>query len=229
MRLIIEMGTPPEWVHRQCGETHGWFLSALGSASAKRVTVVRPYQGEAIPPPTSVSGAIITGSWAMVTDHADWSERTAMWIRQAVGHGLPLLGVCYGHQLMAYALGGEVGDNPAGGETGALPIRLHDEAKRRALLSGFPDVFSAYLSHRQSVLKPPASAHVLASSDKDPCQILCYSDCIWSLQFHPEFTAAIVRAVWEDDHRGKAMPEIAIARQAPWARKILLDFFAALP
>ena len=109
---IIETGTPPESVLARCGQTADWFLAALAKIG-KKADVIRPYLGEKLPEPVSVTAAIITGSWSMVTDREEWSERIAEWIRKAMPFDIPLFGVCYGHQLMAHALGGIVGDNPA--------------------------------------------------------------------------------------------------------------------
>lgn len=58
----------------------------------------------------------------MVTDHGPWSEYTAMWLRETVEQHTPVLGTCYGHQMLAYALGGEVGNNPHGYETGTVNV-----------------------------------------------------------------------------------------------------------
>ena len=59
----------------------------------------------------------------MVTEHREWTECAAWWLRGAVERKIPTLGICYGHQLLAYALGGEVGDNPNGLEAGSEKIR----------------------------------------------------------------------------------------------------------
>ena len=85
------------------------------------------------------AGVIVTGSGAMVTDRADWSERSADWLRDAAHDGMSLLGICYGHQLLAHALGGEVGDNPAGREIGHGALELHAAAASDdPLFSGLP-------------------------------------------------------------------------------------------
>ena len=78
--------------------------------------------GDALPRREGFAGVIVTGSAAMVTERADWSERSADWLREAAHDGMPLFGICYGHQLLAHALGGEVGYNPAGPRDG------HDRA-----------------------------------------------------------------------------------------------------
>lgn len=136
---IIETGSPPESVLARCGQTADWFLAALAKIG-KKADVIRPYLGEKLPEPVSVTAAIITGSWSMVTDREEWSERIAEWIRKAMPFDIPLFGVCYGHQLMAHALGGIVGDNPAGGET-RLPISNDTGSKRNLLLDNFPENF----------------------------------------------------------------------------------------
>lgn len=160
---IIQLECPPTPVRERVGEQARWFIEALELAPQDYI-VCRPDRGETLPDFNAISGAILSGSWAMVTDHAEWSERTAAWLRAAMEQALPLFGVCYGHQLMAYALGGEVGDNPRGWERGALPVALQPGAPFDPLLQALPSSFPVWLSHRQTVLTPPAGAQVLARS-----------------------------------------------------------------
>lgn len=83
---------------------------------------MRVFEDEPLPTPDNQTIAVLTGSWAMVTDRLAWSERTADWIRQAVAIDMPLFGVCYGHQLMAHAWG-RGGVSSAGGKAAAKPLR----------------------------------------------------------------------------------------------------------
>ncbi len=129
----------------------------------------------------------------MVTERAEWSERTAGWIRDAMDAELPLFGVCYGHQLMAHALGGVVDYLPGGREIGTQPIELLQEAKRDALTGNFPASFRAHTTHEQSVIEAPGNATVLARSQRDPHQLLRYGPKAVSTQFHPEFNAEVMR------------------------------------
>lgn len=188
--LLIQTGEAPDAVRARFGGFADWFRTAM-KLGATPLEVVRVDAGEALPQPRAVAGAVITGSAAMVTERSDWSERAAGWIRSAMDAQTPLFGVCYGHQLMAHALGGRVGWLPAGREIGTEAIM------REAIvdgMEGLPATFAAHTTHRQSVLEPPRGADVLARSRRDPHQLLRYAPQALSSQFHPEFTAPIMRA-----------------------------------
>lgn len=191
--LLIQAGTPPEALRSQEGDLSDWFQAALG-VPEDQINVVRVFEGEPLPEPCADQPAVITGSWAMVTDELDWSEATADWIRRAMAIQQPLFGVCYGHQLMAHAQGGTVDYHPMGIEIGCLPVHLLPGGTQDALVSNLPPHFDAHLTHMQSVLVPPSEAVVLARSAHDPHQILRYGPHAISTQFHPEFTPRIMEA-----------------------------------
>lgn len=191
--LLIQAGTPPDDIRAVTGDLPQWFLAALGQ-SPTAVQVVKVFEGESLPEPGQHRAAIITGSWSMVTDQHPWSEATASWIRQAVAQGVPLLGVCYGHQLMAHALGGTVGYHPGGREMGCIDIERLPVAEADPWLAECPLRFKAHLTHLQTVLRLPPGARALARSAHDPHQIVRYSPTAVSVQFHPEFTSDIQAA-----------------------------------
>lgn len=221
---IIQLETPPQPVSSKVGEQRQWFVEALELRDGEYV-VVQPHLGEALPDPATISAAVLSGSWAMVTDHAEWSERTAAWIRVAVAAELPLLGVCYGHQLMAYALGGEVGDNPNGWERGLQQLQANDRCRQDPLLAALPGRFSAWLSHRQSVLTPPPGAQVLAASELEPCQILRYTPQALSVQFHPEFTGNIMTACLQNSLPASEVVSIMQhPQEARWPLQLMREF-----
>ncbi|MGH8144882.1 MAG: glutamine amidotransferase [Rhodanobacteraceae bacterium] len=191
--LLIQTGEAPESLRTQFGGFADWFRAAM-RVESPQMQIVRVDEGAPLPAADAIAGAVITGSAAMVTERADWSERAAAWIRAAMQEDLPLFGVCYGHQLMAQALGGTVGWLPAGREMGTQPITRHDPIGEPTWLAGLPAKFPAHTTHRQSVLVPPHGAHVLARSERDPHQLLRYGTHAISAQFHPEFTAEHMRA-----------------------------------
>lgn len=188
--LLIQTGEAPDAIVAEFGGFADWFRSGMRLDPA-RMHVVRVDAGATLPKPADVAGAVITGSGAMVTDRADWSEATAGWIRDAMDAETPLFGVCYGHQLMAHALGGNVGWLPAGREMGTQCVTCRAGVDD---LGDLPKSFPAQTTHRQTVLAPPSGAEVLARSERDPHQLLRYGAQAWSTQFHPEFSAAVMRA-----------------------------------
>jgi GMP synthase (glutamine-hydrolysing) len=197
--LIIRTGRAPDVIRARHGDFPHWFRISAQLAP-RRLHVVDVAAAEPLPPPADVAGAIITGSAAMVTEREAWSERTAGWIRNAMDVEVPLFGVCYGHQLMAHALGGRVDYLPGGREIGTLPIELLPSAQDDRLVAGLPAVFRAHTTHEQSVLEPPKHATVLAKSARDPHHLLRYGKNAVSVQFHPEFNADVMRAYIRRKH-----------------------------
>ncbi|WP_124080786.1 glutamine amidotransferase [Pigmentiphaga humi] len=188
---IIQTGVPPAPVASRHGNFSHMIREAAGLA-ADEVEVVAVHAGERLRGPAGYRAAIITGSPAMVTDREAWSETTAGWIREAAGLGLPMFGICYGHQLLAHALGGAVDYHPQGREVGTNTVELLEAAGGIPLLAGLPSRFPAHLIHQQSVVALPAGATVLARSAHDPHQIVHYHGAIYSSQYHPEFCPRIM-------------------------------------
>jgi GMP synthase (glutamine-hydrolysing) len=190
--LIVKTGTTVPSVAQRRKDFESWIATAMGLPE-RLVEVVRVYEGEPLPAVPTVSAAVVTGSSAMVTDRASWSEQTAEWLARAVEHGTPVLGICYGHQLLAHALGGKVENNPLGRQIGTLDVELSDAAEHDRLFSGFPRRLHVPVSHRQSVTALPAGATLLAQSARDPNHAFSFGHNAWGVQFHPEFDADIVR------------------------------------
>lgn len=190
--LIIQTGGTLPAVRARHGDFPEWFRRGLGLAR-DQVDLVRVDAGERLPDPPAHAAAIVTGSPAMVSERHAWSEAAAAWLRAAVDGGLPVLGVCYGHQLLAHAFGGRVDYHPRGRELGTVGIECLPAAVDDALLAAAPPMFAAHASHRQSVLELPAGAVVLARSAHDPHHAVRYAPRVWGLQFHPEFSVEIMR------------------------------------
>ncbi|EJM84824.1 GMP synthase family protein [Pseudomonas sp. GM67] len=131
----------------------------------------------------------------MVTDREPWSEYVAQWIREAMTIEMPLFGVCYGHQLMAHALGGVVDFHPDGREVGCEMIQLLPVAMEDELLKLWPVRFPAHLTHEQTVITLPEGAIALARSNHDPHQIIRYGRHAISTQYHPEFSPGHLEAL----------------------------------
>jgi GMP synthase (glutamine-hydrolysing) len=191
--LIIKTGSTFPSLRARRGDFEQWILSGMHRPK-QTVAVVDVQRDEPLPKPEEVGAVVITGSHAMVTDHHEWNENTAAWLRGAFGLELPILGICYGHQLLAYALGGTVGDNPRGREIGTVDVYKTEESAGDMLLGGPDGSLKAQVSHSQSVLALPPGATRLAYSSLDANQAFLFGDRVWGIQFHPEFDADIMRA-----------------------------------
>ncbi|MFO7529216.1 MAG: glutamine amidotransferase [Marinobacter sp.] len=193
--LILKTGTTYADIRARFGDFEDWFIRGL--APELELTVMDVPHGEEPGDPSEWDGIVVTGSPAMVSDREDWSENAAAWLAKAVDAGVPVLGVCYGHQLLAHALGGVVGYHPKGRETGTRIVKSLPEAGQDSLFNSMPRRFRAQLTHKQSVLRLPPDAVLLGQSDSEPHQAFRVGECAWGVQFHPEFSDAIMRAYLE--------------------------------
>jgi GMP synthase (glutamine-hydrolysing) len=226
--LIIETGQPVPSMRRHGGFPH-WIRVAAGLAAGEARTV-NVEAGAPLPDPGGFAGVLVTGSAAMVTDRHSWSEDCAAWLRAAADAGTPLFGICYGHQLLAHALGGEVGANPNGREMGTAWIESTPAAGEDALFSGLPSRFPAQTTHLQSVLRLPEDATVLACNAHDPHHAFRWRGHVWGVQFHPEFSTTHMRG-YIRARAGALATEGTCARSlaaavgaAPHARRVLRRF-----
>lgn len=177
-------GIPPELL-----DFEHWTVAAAGLAidQCHTVTVI---DGERLPDARDYRGVVISGSAAMVSDRQPWSEYTAQWLLDAMQYKLPILGICYGHQLLAHALGGAVDYHPRGREMGTKLIHLAPAAVHDELFSSLPPQFPAHTTHMQSVMRLPPGAEVLAWNPFEAHHGVRFAPRVWGVQFHPEFTAA---------------------------------------
>jgi len=190
--VILKTGTTYPPLREAFGDFDSWFLARLSPELDLHVVDVTV--DELPGKPADWDGIVVTGSPAMVSNREPWSEQTGQWLAEAVTEEVPVLGVCYGHQLLAHALGGEAGYHPDGRETGTHTVELLEAALDDPLFKGFPRQFPAQLTHRQSVLRLPENAVLLARNEFEPHQAFRVGRCAWGVQFHPEFSAEVMHA-----------------------------------
>jgi GMP synthase (glutamine-hydrolysing) len=227
--LIVKTGSTFSSLSERRGDFEDWFLKHLGFASSI-VRIVKPHEGDDLPDPHQLSGVLVTGSHAMVTDRDDWSERTAAWLPSVVQAEIPMLAVCYGHQLLAQAMGGVVENNPAGSVFGTIEVKLTESAAHDPLFRGLGPILHLHATHTQSVIKLPPGAVLLAVSESDPHHTFSLGSSAWSLQFHPEFDAEVVRAYIErcsKSLRAEGLDPQSLKRavkDTPYGEQIMLRF-----
>lgn len=190
--LLLQVGHTFEEIAADRGDYDRWFQHGLGVSEAE-IEVRRVYAGAALPTSFDYAGIVVTGSWSMVTDRAPWSEASADYLREATARERPILGVCYGHQLLAHAFGGVVGYNPVGRNAGTARVELTEAAASDPLFQGLSGPLYYHVSHAQSVLELPAQARLLGACARDPHHAFRIGPSAWGVQFHPEFSAQTTR------------------------------------
>lgn len=190
---IIKTGTTFAAAAKRLGDFDAWTIAALGKMRVD-IQVIDVEHGELFPRPEDTAGALITGSHAMVTDKLPWRANAEIWIRELLEARTPLLGICFGHQLLAQAAGGHVDFHPRGKEIGTVPVHRLSNRVNDTLFHTLPQSFFVHTSHAQSVLRLPPDAIRLAANDHDPNHAFRLGDCAWGVQFHPEYNANIMRA-----------------------------------
>jgi GMP synthase (glutamine-hydrolysing) len=189
--VVLRTGQPIDDVLKRLGHFEHWFARSLGWP-VERFFGVDAVSMDTLPEP-GVDGLIITGSTHSVHDREEWSERAGKWIKKVIEGGSPVLGVCYGHQLIADVYGGDVGLNPNGREMGVCMV----EAIEDPIFDGLPSAFPVIQTHMDAVNRAPENAKVIAGNELTPVQAMAIDDHVRCVQWHPEFTHDVIASYIE--------------------------------
>lgn len=225
---IYVVGEPPPAIREPYGDYNAWFrrLVEASGGSAEAVDGFAPTP----PNPRDYAGIVITGSAASMTEPEPWMEAGVEMVREAVRLGTPVLGVCFGHQLIGACYGATVQENPRGWEISTCAIELTESGKKDPLFAGLPDKLLVNQSHRDEVtagtVAPGNGGAILAGSDKAPVQAMAGGDSVRGIQFHPEFTGDITRAYVElrRDELGDADALAALAEDTPVSERVFANW-----
>lgn len=198
---ILEAGAPPPGLLDEFGHYPAMFERLL----RRKATTYEVRAGELPPDVGDHSAYLITGSSAGVYDDLPWIPSLMDFLRAAQGRA-KLVGICFGHQIMAEAFGGHVEKSAKGWGVGlhSYPIVRHE-----AWMDDVPLV-AAPASHQDQVVQPPPGAELIASSVFTP-----YAGFAWrggmamSFQFHPEMSPAFAEALY--DSRRDRIPGVDAA------------------
>jgi GMP synthase (glutamine-hydrolysing) len=227
--LVLRTGDPVSAVAERRGSFFDLFRETVGDAWDGEWREVDLREDDVLHLPRCAA-AIITGSAASVADRAPWTLRAEAWLRHAVLHGVPVLGVCYGHQMLAQALGGLVQRNPRGREMGTVTVTREPASDDDPLFAGFPRAFSVNMSHVDSAIVAPRGATILARTALEPHAAFRVRPLVYGVQYHPEFDADVMRgyvsARAETIRQEGLDPEALLAGAAtcPWGAETLRRF-----
>lgn len=183
---IILTGDVPAPLRAQFGPYAAMFQDMFDTAGTGfDFEVIRAFDGDVLPDPAQLQAILITGSAAGVYDDLPWLGPLRQFIRDAYAAQTPMLGICFGHQIMADALGGDVRKSEKGWGLGRHTYRV---LNRPGFMAEAPDTLSIACSHQDQVIVPPPEAEVILASDFTPNAGLAYrSGRALSFQPHPEF------------------------------------------
>jgi len=184
--LILSCDPGLEDVRKEYGHAIDWIQRDIDSSKFK-FTSMDVYRGE-IPNYDCGDAWIITGASASVYDDLDWIVELEHAIKRAIDVEKPILGICFGHQLIAQAFGGKVNKNKHGWELGSYPM---DEVAKHELFSGIEMTDYFYNSHQDVVTDLP-NGFIELANNKMGNQAFHYGKCVHGVQFHPEFTHDIM-------------------------------------
>ena len=175
----------PEWVDAH-GEYPDMFERVLKSLDPTISFTTWNTEAGVLPDSTDAAeGFLITGSKSSVYDDKDWIRRAEDFVRKCHAHRQKLVGICFGHQLVANALGGAVEKSAKGWGVGIQKYKLLDSP----FGSSDSDEFCLLASHQDQVTLMPPGAKLIATSDHCEVAAQLIGDHILTFQGHPEFTS----------------------------------------
>lgn len=227
--LLVATGRPSAAVALRFGDFGDWFERLL----APRVAVDRADATAPLPLAGRYDGILLTGSLASVTDGTPWMTSLAHW-SLAAARERPVLGVCFGHQLLGWALGARVERNPRGPDGGSRAVTLTALGAADPLFAGLPATFLAPEAHEDHVAAVPPGARLLASSARTPVEAFAAGEHLRAVQFHPEFDAERSRATVAASRRmlssarpGGCSAALGAVRPTPFAERVVANWLDA--
>lgn len=231
--LLYKTGRTDPLIVSATGDYEQWFSRVLGETVELEVHIAWE---KPLHPLRGYDGMIITGSPMSLAQPEPWMDDAAALCRQAHQAGTPVMGVCFGHQLIAYAFGGRVQAHPRGWEVGTCDVRLRDDGRNDPLFTSLPTQIRCNMSHRDEVVDLPPTVRCLAENDHSAAQAIAIDDSVRGVQFHPEISGQVIRHIL-DFRRQRLIDEcngcnraidvderIATSADTPEAEEVLRNF-----
>lgn len=189
--LVVQTGTAARDLVAKHGDYPDWFEQALGA----KLRLLRAHEGERLADlPPRTKGIIVSGSPLSLTAPEPWMDELGDRLLRLGAAGVPILGICFGHQLLGHASGSKVVLNPKGREIGTVRVQLTPEGRKDPLFSwSRKGEISVQQTHLDVVDRVPARATLLASNETCATQAFRLSETVAAVQFHPEISPEIMR------------------------------------
>lgn len=221
---IIKCGSTFDSIKNNFKDFEHWIINKLEN---KNIIVIDAQKKENLPIPTKNDAVILTGSHSMVSHEELWSLSLEMWLPKLIEDEIPLLAICYGHQLLAKSLGGVSTYHEKGIEIGSVDISLHENSKNDKIFSKLENSFKAHTVHSQTVVELPKNAVRLAFNSHDLNHAFRIGSCAWGVQFHPEFDKNIMNLYIKELAKHKNLDEeklLSLSEETHTATSILKEF-----
>ena len=192
--VILSAGPGLKEIVDLYGHSSNWIPEILSNPNIEYI-VKKVYEMD----PCSLNDGdawIITGSKYSVYEDAPWIKSLLEFTERLIKNKKPILGICFGHQVLAKALGANVIKNPLGWELGSYKLSLTDSGLSNALFDGVKDRDVVYESHQDIIVDLPDSLEILANTEKS-VQSFEYKDYVYGVQFHPEFSWDVTRMLMD--------------------------------
>lgn len=184
----------PEWVP-EFGEYPDMFVTLLGRADPSMEFVSYDVEGGVYPADIDeVDAYLITGSKSSVYDDKPWIPPLIKFVQEIAGRGKKIVGICFGHQLVAQALGGKTEKSAKGWGVG---LHTHTFTQTPSWHDGGSEDLKILVSHQDQVVKNAEGATVLASSDFCENAVCQIGEQILTFQGHPEFIPEYSKEIME--------------------------------
>jgi GMP synthase (glutamine-hydrolysing) len=190
--LLIKTGSVAPALAAMASDYELWFRAAL--PTSVDIELVQAHLGEPLPELKGFDAVLTTGSPLSVTEDEPWMEPCGHYLLNAAERGVPVLAICFGHQLVARVLGGKVERNPRGREIGTVQVQLTADGKASPIFAGLPTQIGVQATHVDAVTRLPYGARLLGENDFG-IQSFSVGERLWAVQFHPEMGATQMTAL----------------------------------
>ena len=192
--VILSNGPGLTEIINKYGHSSDWIPRIINNNSIN-FTIKKVYEND-FDIDIDADAYILTGSKYSIYDDIDWIYKLINFTKKLIENQRYVLGICFGHQVLAHCLGAKVKKNKLGWELGSYKINLTEKGLNNKLFEGFSSQEIVYESHQDTVLDLPDNVDILADSIKSN-QSFSFNEKIFGVQFHPEFSKEVTRMLMD--------------------------------